>query len=57
MIFYILFFYLMVFDKNYSCELEKNNDKFIIILFLIGKEIKLLFLCRVRDLENFCDCS
>lgn len=25
-------------DKNYSCELEKKNDKFTIISFLIGKE-------------------
>lgn len=58
MIFHILLPYLMVLDKNYSCELEKkNNDKFTIISFLIGKETKPLSLRRVRDPENFRDRS
>lgn len=58
MIFHILLPYLMMLDKNYSCELEKkNNDKFTIISFLIGKETKPLSLRRVRDPENFRDRS
>lgn len=58
MIFHILLPYLMVLDKNDSCELEKkNNDKFTIISFLIGKETKPLSLRRVRDPENVRDRS